>query len=147
MEPRPSDNAIHFEAIKVAMNQSKDGFKLVLAVHPEDAPERLFRCPVGTRLMVALVEIDDNDQPKMLPQSQEIDPGKEAVSYAGQLCREPAFQRWMFTKGYATTPTLDDTVDGLRRLVGMVSRKELAEDEEKRRVFHQIARAYLRDSR
>ena len=49
------DVAIHFEAVKIAMNQDKNGLILKLAIHPSDAPQDLVVAPVGSRYMIAAV--------------------------------------------------------------------------------------------
>jgi len=43
---------IQFEAIKTGLKQSKDGYMLSLAVHPDELPDDLVRDFVGARYMV-----------------------------------------------------------------------------------------------
>lgn len=142
-EDLPSKQAVHFEAVKVALSQSKDGHKLVLAVHPDDLPEDLFRSLVGQRYMIAAVALDDNDQPIPKRERQApTDPDKD-VAYAARLCKEPAFQRWMYNKGHCRKPDEESTAAGLRTLLGVSSRSELRSSEEARRVLHEVAQRYL----
>ena len=54
---------IQFEAIKTALKQTKDGYSLSLAVHPDELPDNLMRDFVGSRYMVVMVRINDNEQP------------------------------------------------------------------------------------
>ena len=50
-------NALSFEAVKVSMNQDKNGIILRLNVHPNDCPKELHTDWVGTRYMVAMVRL------------------------------------------------------------------------------------------
>jgi hypothetical protein len=56
-------NALSFEAVKVSMNQDKNGIILRLNVHPNDCPKELHTDWVGTRYMVAMVRLNDEDMP------------------------------------------------------------------------------------
>lgn len=55
------DKRFVFEAVKMQMNQTKDGWALALRLHPEDLSLELMQLPVGQRLGVALIPIDDDD--------------------------------------------------------------------------------------
>ena len=87
------DSALIFEAVKVALRQTKDGAMLTLSVHPNDFPQDLFKAWVGTRYQCVLVELNDQDEPVQTTESRE---GKEAVARAGILCRDVNFQNWMY---------------------------------------------------
>lgn len=50
-----------FEAVKLQMSQTKDGWALALRVHPDDLTMELMKLPVGQRVGVALIPIDDDD--------------------------------------------------------------------------------------
>jgi hypothetical protein len=141
MADLPSKHAVHFEAVKIAMNQTKDGWKLILAVHPNDAPEEVLRALVGARYMIAAVELDEHEQPKPLLSDAEKD-----VRYAGQLCRTPAFATWMWSRGWAQEMTEASAADGLRLVLGIASRSEIATNEDVRRRFRELAQSYLDDS-
>ena len=52
-------NALSFEAVKVSMNQDKNGIILRLNVHPNDCPKELHTDWVGTRYMVAMVRLNE----------------------------------------------------------------------------------------
>ena len=54
---------IQFEGIKTGLRQSKEGYNLTLAVHPDDLPDDLMRDFVGSRYMVVMVRIGDDEQP------------------------------------------------------------------------------------
>tara|TARA_R110000868_G_scaffold378872_1_gene644501 strand:- start:60 stop:518 length:459 start_codon:yes stop_codon:yes gene_type:complete len=56
-----ADQRFVFEAVKMQMTQTKDGWALALRVHPDDLSMELMRLPVGQRVGIALVPIDDDD--------------------------------------------------------------------------------------
>lgn len=49
----------HFEAVKYAYRQSKDGFVLSFVVHPSDMPDELATAAIGSRFMVAFASFGD----------------------------------------------------------------------------------------
>jgi hypothetical protein len=57
------DNAMHCEAKKHAFRQTQDGVVVSFVLHPQEVPSGLTLAALGTRYMLALVEIGDNDQP------------------------------------------------------------------------------------
>ena len=59
------DLALKFEAIKVSMSQDKNGTNLRLCIHPDDVPQELHKHWVGSRYMIAMVKLDDEDQPEI----------------------------------------------------------------------------------
>lgn len=144
---RPADLAVHCEVVKVALNQTKDGYKLVLALHPSEAPEELLRSFVGTRYMMALVEMDSVGEqavePEPTPPSGQDD-AREYVKYAALLCKEPAFQRWMFMRGYCLKPDEEHAAEALRTFLEISSRSELLINKEARDKLDEISKAYLR---
>ena len=82
------DVGINFEAVKVSMTQDKNGFNLRLCVHPDEVPDDLFRDWVGSRYLVVMVKIDDNDQPEIRPEQVE---NKRLVTSAIMCCNAPEF--------------------------------------------------------
>lgn len=144
-EPKPSDHAVHFEAVKIAMNQTRDGWKLVLAVHPDEAPEEVLRSLVGSRYMVALVELQDNEEPKPLTRAP-MDEAKRDAVWAAELCREPAFQRWMWFRLAdigEDSQSEEATANRLRAALGIQSRSEISTNPDVRRRFRELAQSYL----
>lgn len=142
---KPSSQATNFEAVKISMRQSKDGLVVSFAVHPNDMDAGFFCAPTGTRYMIAAVELNDQDRPVgIVRDSMRV--ATDIVAYAGQLCREPKFQAWMYTKGFAAKPTEGDTVAGLIHQCGIMSRHELADDQEAAAEFHAVAARYLEEA-
>ena len=54
---------LNFEAMKLRLTQDGTGFVLALRVHPNQIPEPLVRDFVGARYMVAMVRINDDEEP------------------------------------------------------------------------------------
>jgi hypothetical protein len=61
------DNAIHCEMVKYAYRQSKDGVVVSFVVHPNDIPAALSTSHIGSRYMVALVQVGDDERPIQQP--------------------------------------------------------------------------------
>jgi len=53
-------NASHCEVKKHALRQTQDGIVVAFVVHPSDVPASLQLAPLGTRYMLALVEIGED---------------------------------------------------------------------------------------
>jgi len=126
---------IQFEAIKTALKQTKDGYGLSLAVHPADLPDELMRDFVGSRYMVVMVRIGDNEQPV----NRELEfPGDYAVKMAGMMCRDPSFWQWVNQK--TITPqdikSEKECATWLSDYLNIQSRKELKENEKVREEFN-----------
>lgn len=58
-----SISAIHFEAKKHAYRQTQDGVVVSFVVHPNDLNAAFAVAPLGTRYVLALAEIGDDEQP------------------------------------------------------------------------------------
>lgn len=130
---------IQFEAIKTSLKQTKDGYGLSLAVHPEDLPEDLMRDFVGSRYMVVMVRIGDNEQPV----NRELEfPGDHAVKMAGMMCRDPEFWKWIQIKTGAEIASEKECAQWLSDFLNIQSRKELKENQEVREVFNKYRKEY-----
>lgn len=126
------DAALHFEAVKIALTQDRNGLVLKLAIHPEDVPKDMILSALGTRYMIAAVQLSDQDKPVKGKDKSE---GERAVTIAGALCRNPRFVGWLYKKGYGADNTAAGAAEGLRQFLGINSRAELATDEVARDLF------------
>ena len=115
-----------FEAIKISMNQTDDGLVLKMAVHPDDAPEKLMESFNGSRYMVAMVKINDDETPELDFLDNEI---KRLKSSCGALCRNRKFQEYILKDVFA--PSLleinlneENTVCILKKKLNIKSRAE-----------------------
>lgn len=135
----PSDAALSFEAVKIAMSQTKDGIKITLVIHPNDSTNDLFSHHVGSRYQVAMVLLDDEGQPVM-PKSKTD--AERAVTAAAMLCKDRDFQKWMFDVGNTVEQSEDATIAAVHLLCGMKSRAELKTNKEARDKFDELRLAF-----
>ena len=101
------------------MNQSSDGIVLKLGIHPDDLSDKLFADYVGSRYMVAMAKIMDDEQPE--PTRDDIKRIKESCC---ALCREPKFQAWLL-RDQGVDVNENNAVSYLREQLGISSRSEL----------------------
>jgi len=134
-----NSSPIQFEGIKTAFRQSKDGFSLSLAIHPDDVPADLMRDFVGSRYMVVMVRLNDDDQPMV---REDEFPGDAAVKAAGILCRDPEFWDWLYQKEMIFEKNEAAAKEFLYGYIGIESRKELKTDASARDLFKQLRKTY-----
>jgi len=130
---------INFEAIKIGLKQSKDGFVLTLAVHPDEIQHDLITDFVGSRYQVVMVRLGDDDQP--LSREGEF-PGDHAVKMAGMLCRSQEFWRWLHDREMLMEKNEAACTEWLISYLGIESRKELKTNTEARALFNQLKRSF-----
>ncbi len=144
------DATFSFEAqLHSVVNNMKaqTGVVIKLLIHPNDVPVGLLSHTTATRFGVAMVELDDHDEP-VAPKEVNL------VAAASIVCREPAFQFYMSAWGEANDaplPTPDEseeeqTRDRLRFALNVGSLSELKENKSAQRKFKQIREAYERNS-
>jgi hypothetical protein len=130
---------LNFEAIKIGLKQSKDGFVLTLAVHPDEIPHDLMTDFVGSRYQVVMVRLGDDEQ----PMSREGEfPGDHAVKMAGILCRDPEFWKWLNEREMMMEKNEKACAEWMTSYLGIESRKELKTDTEARSLFNQLKRSF-----
>jgi hypothetical protein len=141
------DAAVHFEAVKTSMSQSKQGTILRLAIHPNEVPASLHTDWVGSRYMVAMVKLDDEDQPQMSEQQRETE---RLIASAGMLCRNLDFAKFLFHQDIILSVPNDDAerersvADALRSHLGVESRSEFKTNSMAREMFKQVSEEFLR---
>lgn len=128
-------NTVQCEVVKVAMAQDKNGHILKVSIHPNDLPKDLVLDPLGTRYVMVLARL--NDQDEVVPPKEKSE-GDKAVDIAGLLCRNDRFISWMFDNGYSMTRDSSGTIDAIREMCGIKSRAELATNETARNVFMEL---------
>lgn len=136
---------------------SSNGAWVKFWIAPEDLEAfRHLKCRsgkiAGHRMMAALAEIGDDEQPVAQPRN--ADPGSEAQSkggalakLAGMFCQQPEF--WEFLVARSTGPTscesVNDAAATIRHICGIESRAELDSNAEAAAIFHeQIRLPYVR---
>ena len=77
-------NAINFEAVKIGLSQTdKSGVILRLSIHPHDVPTEILTDYLGSRYVVAMVKLNDQDGIETREQEQAI---QRLISSCGLLC-------------------------------------------------------------
>jgi len=84
--------ALHFEGKKYTFRQARDGMVLSFLLHPDDMPVEMATSPIGTRYMVACVEINDVEEP-VIPRARTD--GERAMARSIMICREDSYQDWI----------------------------------------------------
>lgn len=84
-----------FEGKKVALKQTKDGYAMTLAIHPDEIPDELLKDFVGARYMVVMVRLNDQEEP--LDRREYA--GAQMVKLAGMLCRDKDFWEYLHEGG------------------------------------------------
>jgi hypothetical protein len=110
-----------FEGKKIALKQTKDGYAMTLAIHPDDVPDELLRDFVGARYMVVMVRLADNEEPL----NREEYAGAKMVKLAGMLCRDPEFWQWLHEDGSLFEKNEAACVDWLTSYLNISSRSEI----------------------
>ncbi len=135
---------INFESVKIAIRQDKNGYILTLAVHPNDIPDSLLRDWVGSRYQVAMVLLNDQDEP-VVPKNKTD--GEKSIAKAGLLCRERSFQLFMADKYNRQECELEghgeeETAQMIRYDLNIQSRSELMDNKEARAKLEEIIIEY-----
>ena len=139
--------AVHFEAVKTSMSQSKQGTILRLALHPNEVPPSLHTDWVGSRYMVAMVKLDDEDKPQMSDQQRETE---RLIASAGMLCRNLDFAKFLFDIDSLLGVPNDESerekrvADALRDILGVESRSEMRTNSVARERFKNMVEEFTR---
>jgi hypothetical protein len=129
---RIRDATMSFEGKKISMRQDGKGTYITLSIHPGEVPMDLLAQPVGCRYQIAMVLMDDHDQPV---KGRDMEEGDRAVQSAAMLCRNPKFQQWMVRVGLAVFASEEACTDGVRVFCKVESRAELKTNHEARANF------------
>lgn len=134
---------------------SSNGAWVKFWIAPEDLEAfRHLKCRsgkiAGHRMMAALAEIGDDEQP--VAQPRDADPGSEAQSkggalakLAGMFCQQPEFWRFIAEHFGARISNADQAAGAVREICKVDSRAELDGNAEAADVFHsQIRLPYVR---
>tara|TARA_R110000796_G_scaffold162832_1_gene279786 strand:- start:14464 stop:14895 length:432 start_codon:yes stop_codon:yes gene_type:complete len=128
--------AMNFEAVKISLNQSGDGVVLKMAVHPDDCPPDLMTDWVGSRYMVAMVKIDEFEQP--VSDHEEISRLKASC---GALCRNLKFQTWVLRTWQTTKEkevNEENATLAIKDYLGIKSRSEFNTNAVARSAFAEL---------
>lgn len=137
----PADAALSFEAVKIAMSQTKDGIKITLVIHPNDNTNDLFSHHVGSRYQVAMVLLDDEGQPVMPKGKTDA---QRAVTAAVMLCKDKDFIGWLHETDSILEPTEEAATAYLYGACDIKSRAELATSKHARDIFEGIRSTFIK---
>ena len=110
-----------FEAKKVALKQTKDGIVMSLAIHPDELPEELIRDFVGSRYMVVMVRLGDDERPI----NRDEYAGTQMVKLSGMLCRDKDFWEYLHDSGQLFEQSEAACVEWLQSYLNIPSRSDL----------------------
>lgn len=121
-EPDYEAAKVEFECKKVSMKQDKNGFLLVLSLHPQDTPEELFRHWVGVRYKASVVPLDDEEKPIV---SKHKSMEHKTLAAISLLCRNEKF--WVYLSRLFDTEIKneEEALLQVKEYLGIESRKEL----------------------
>lgn len=154
------DNALHFEGVKAAYRQTKDGVVVSFVVHPNEVPDGLATAPLGSRYIVALVQVGDDEKPIQQPAKESKPTAATApaspqpagakrdwrevqpAAQSGIRCAEPTFRAFLReTRGLDVFDKLQAEI-AIRDICGVESRVEFSTNPSKRALWKQIDDAY-----
>lgn len=125
-------NALQFEALKVALKQDATGYVLTIKIHPDEIPEELLRDFVGSRYMVAMARLNDDETPQ---------PVTNRVKIAGMLCRDSNFQIWC-KENFEVQASEADATRVVYDVCGISSRTELNGNAEAKEAFDKLTKEF-----
>jgi len=123
-----------FEAKKVALKQTKDGHVLTLAIHPDESPDEILRDFVGSRYMVVMVRLADNEE----PMDRQDFAGSQAVKVAGIICRDRQFWDFLHEHGYLFERSEEAAKDWLCVYLNIESRADIKTNTKARAMFERL---------
>lgn len=156
----PREAAFHVEAKLHAFRKTQDGVVVSFVVSPIDMPQALALDPLGTRYMLALAQIGDDEQP-VSPVSDppaaapsRSDQGKEryaasseaekALVRAARLPKDERFRAWVAKEMGWGDCSDGDAIGYIRdACCNHGSRREIAEERDCYQRFIQMETAYL----
>ena len=117
----------HCEAKKHAYRQTQDGIVVSFVLHPNEVPDDLALAALGTRYILAMTRIGDDEEPQEPEKPSR--PGRKfddmpASQQAGMMCNDAEFQKW----ACPGNPSPITARDRILRECGIASRKELDRD-------------------
>ena len=98
MDSEIRERSYGFEAVKTALRQTKDGIAVTIVVHPNDVPPDLMSDPIGSRYMIGMARLDEQEQ---IIEPESVKEGRKLSNQAGMFCRDHTFQQWLVNKDLA----------------------------------------------
>lgn len=130
MTQNPSNMALSFEAEKVSESNHASGRKFGIKTKPGAAPTAFIEAAIGSRWMISIVRLDENDAP--CPAKQESDNkapqsmwDAPAPKQAALLCNWPVFQDHLNELSDIIVHDKDTAKAAIYQLFSIDSRAEL----------------------
>lgn len=164
------DNAVHCEAKKHAYRQTQDGVVVSFVLHPQEVPNGLAVASLGTRYILALAEIGDDEKPKEVMPTEgtsatrkpETPPRAEAdnaprgarrswhdmspAQQAGILANDAKFQRYVAEIRYGTATKRamneEDAAEFIRRSCSVNSRADIKPDSDEAKKWGRLVNSF-----
>jgi hypothetical protein len=149
--------ALNCEAKKHAYRQTQDGVVVSFVLHPQEVPEGLATAPLGTRYILAMAELNDDETPKRREvrpatmsgeerpaQEPEQAPARARITLAqraGMLCNAPTFHRFLAEQGMTVT-NADKAATCMRLICGVKSRSEIIQGTPAGQAFEELHAKY-----
>lgn len=130
---------LQFEALKMALKQTKDGHVLTLSVHPDETPVELLRDYVGARYQVVMVRLGDNEEPL---DREDAFGGEQAIRLAGILCRDHKFWEFLYDDLQIIEKNEKEASNWLRDAIGVISRSELKTNQDARENLMKVKKEF-----
>lgn len=164
-----SANAIHSEMVLHAFRRTNTGTVVSFVLHPEEVPADLAIAPLGSRYVVALVRVGDDELPvkqtrkEAMPNNPDAVPGQHAArpepnqpparakrdwreiptpQQAGIRCDDPIFAAFLKEQRPDDWHERPDAVDCVYLICGISSRSELATNSKARLMWNLLDSAY-----
>tara|TARA_R100000963_G_C4645621_1_gene109930 strand:+ start:2131 stop:2595 length:465 start_codon:yes stop_codon:yes gene_type:complete len=141
MEANVRDVALKFEAVKVSMSQTKDGIILRLAVHPHDCPPDLHLDWVGSRYMVAMVKLNDQDE---IDTTNASIKGEKLFKQFSAICRDDDFVNFFKNIIADSDQTLSEKeiANSIKEHLDIPSRTELKKNIKVQKKFEELLEGF-----
>lgn len=116
-------NAIPLEIKKDGLQQRQNGdWVLRFVVQAADMDQRLTNAAMGTRFQAALVEIDDNEEPKRPTDWRDVNPAAQASI----RCSDSRFRDFLRSEHGFNTHDTEQAATVVRQLCRVESRSEFS---------------------
>lgn len=132
-------SAIPLEVKKDGLQQRQNGdWVLRLVVQAADMDPRITNAAMGSRFQAALVEIDDNEQPKQRTDWREVQPAAQA----GIRCADENFRKYLRSEHGLNVPDANGAAEAIRKMCNITSRSELSSNHKARAFWHSLDSSY-----
>jgi hypothetical protein len=141
---------------KCALRQSKDGIIVSFVLHPHEVPKQLQTADIGSRWMVALVELNDDETPVHQPAEEHPEVAArpkgswrdlQPAAQCAIRCQDPIFRKFLQEKGIyghemPEHSSIISSEQFIKVLFGIKSKTELNTDHKRRVLWHQLDDEY-----